>query len=55
MPGTQGADIDLVENDPDQVEDIVTDSVRDRIDELRLSERWPVIIDGLVETEVRAW
>lgn len=47
--------IDLVENDPDQVEDILTASVRDRIDELRLAERWPIIIDGLVDTEVRAW
>lgn len=47
--------IDLVENDPDRVEDILNGSVRDRIDDLRLSDRWPTIVDGLVETEVRLW
>lgn len=47
--------INLVENDPARVEAILNESVRDRIDEMRLAERWPIIVDGLVESEVRVW
>ena len=47
--------LDLVENDPDQVADILNGSVRDRIDENRLSERWPAILDSLVDGKVRLW
>ncbi|MGJ9414330.1 hypothetical protein ACHAAC_16630 [Aeromicrobium sp. CF4.19] len=47
--------LDLVENDPDQVEDILSESVRDRIDENRLDERWPDILDSLVDGELRLW
>jgi hypothetical protein len=47
--------LDLVENDPDRVERILNSSVRGRIDDLRLIDRVPTIIDGLVDTKVRAW
>ncbi len=47
--------IDLVENDPDQVEDILNESVRDRIDENRLVQRWPAILDSLVDGKFRLW
>lgn len=46
---------DLVENDPDQVEDILNEPVRDRIDETRLSDRWPAILDSLVDGKFRLW
>ena len=47
--------LDLLKNDPDQVEDILNQDVRERIDEMRLSERWPDILDSLVDTDVRLW
>jgi uncharacterized protein YukE len=45
----------LVEDDPDRVERILNQSVRSRIDDLRLIDRVPEIVDGLVETKVRVW
>ena len=45
--------LDLAENDSDQVDDILNRSVRDRIDENRLSERWPAILDSLVDVDPR--
>lgn len=47
--------LDLVENDPGRVEEILNSSVRGRIDDLRLIDRLPTIVDGLVDTEVRVW
>ncbi|WP_374999749.1 hypothetical protein [Aeromicrobium sp. CTD01-1L150] len=47
--------LDLVENDPDQVEEILNESVRDRIDENRLDQRWPDILDSLVDGKFRLW
>ncbi|MET0930744.1 MAG: hypothetical protein ABWX74_14585 [Aeromicrobium sp.] len=47
--------LDLVENDPGRVEDILRTPVRDRIDDMHLIDRWPDIVDGLVDTEVKAW
>lgn len=52
---TMPAYLDLLKNDPDAVEDILNQDVRERIDEMRLSERWPDILDSLVDTEVRLW
>ncbi|MFY0409558.1 hypothetical protein [Solicola sp. PLA-1-18] len=54
---TLPAYLDLVENHPDQVEDILTTDVRDRIDDQRLSEQWDDILGTLtdVDVELRAW
>lgn len=47
--------LDLVDDDPERVEQILTSSVRGRIDDVRLIDRLPTIVDGLVDTKVRAW
>lgn len=52
---TLPAYLDLLKNDPDRVNEILNQDVRERIDEMRLSERWPDILDSLVDTDVRLW
>lgn len=52
---TMPAYLDLLKNDPDQVEDILQQDVRERIDEMTLAERWPDLLDSFVDTDVRLW
>jgi len=52
---TLPAYLDLIENDPGRANEILNQDVRERIDEMRLSERWPDILDSLVDTKVRLW